>query len=138
MKKEFARLGVSAEICVTDATAFREEWVGAFDRVLADVPCTGLGFAYRKADVKYNKSEAEFAEIVNTQGMILKNASRYVAPGGRLVYSTCTVRPAENQIQIDKFLNRNRDFVRERDDRQFFAHRDGVDGFYIAVLRRMG
>ena len=78
-----------------DASEFVEEFCGC-DRVLCDVPCSGLGVLSKKPDIRYKDLE-ENESLCSIQRSILKNAARYVKPGGRLVYSTCTLNPAENE-----------------------------------------
>lgn len=137
---------------VQDAAAFRPELEGAFDLVLVDAPCSGLGVLADKPDIKYAREPEELAELIPLQRAILANCARYVRPGGRLIYSTCTVLPEENGEQVAAFLQGNRKFDRvdmgERSpekldsDRakagelQLWPQRDGVAGFYMACLRR--
>ena len=90
---------------------FRPEWEGAFDAVLVDAPCSGLGIIRKKPDIRYKKPDDLFALPV-IQRAILDNAARYVRPGGTLVYSTCTILPEENEEVTDGFLAEHPDFVR--------------------------
>ena len=94
-----------------DGRVFRPEWEDAFDAVLVDAPCSGLGIIRKKPDVRYKKPDDLFALPV-IQRAILDNAARYVKPGGTLVYSTCTILPEENQEVTDGFLAEHPDFVR--------------------------
>lgn len=106
-----ARLGihiVKAELF--DAAEFDENLAGRADRVLVDAPCTGLGIIRKKPDIKYSKNLAGQKAIIELQRQVLKNASRYVKPGGYLVYSTCTIQPEENLDNIRAFLLENKDF----------------------------
>ncbi|MFT8029331.1 16S rRNA (cytosine(967)-C(5))-methyltransferase, partial [Salmonella enterica subsp. enterica serovar Enteritidis] len=81
------------------------------DRILADVPCSGLGILAKKPDLRYKKLEpAREAELLATQSAILDPAAQLLKAGGRLVYSTCTIDPAENQQQIAAFLARHPEF----------------------------
>ena len=79
-----------------DGRVFRPEWEAAFDAVLVDAPCSGLGIIRKKPDIRYKKPDELFALPV-LQRAILDNAARYVRPGGTLVYSTCTILPEENE-----------------------------------------
>ena len=82
------------------------------DRILTDVPCSGLGILAKKPDLRYKKLEADRqAELLATQAAILDTAAALLKAGGRLVYSTCTIDPAENQQQIAAFLQRHPEFV---------------------------
>jgi 16S rRNA (cytosine967-C5)-methyltransferase len=84
---------------------------GAFDRVLVDVPCTGSGTWRRNPDGRWTLRPEDLAELVPKQAAILDAAARLVKPGGGLVYATCSVLPAENERQIEAFLERHADFA---------------------------
>ena len=125
---------------------FREEWEAAFDRVLVDAPCSGLGVLRRRAEARWTKTETGLREFPALQQKILDNASRYVKPGGVLVYSTCTIEDRENRILIETFLQNHREwkqtgFAHPRTKKtvkelQLYPQRDGVDGFYLTVLQK--
>ena len=83
-----------------DGRVFRPEWAERFDTVLVDAPCSGLGIIRKKPDVRYKKADDLFTLPV-IQTALLDNAARYVAPGGVLVYSTCTILPEENEQVTD-------------------------------------
>ena len=141
------RLGLSIETLARDARENRPDWRGAFDLVLADVPCSGLGVIRKKPDIRY-KDPADFTALPGLQTDIIKNAARYVAPGGALLYSTCTVRREENEDVIVAFLRQNEDFSPEDFNQlpggrssedgmlRLWPQRDGTDGFFIAKLRK--
>lgn len=116
---------------VQDATVFNADF-GEFDCVLCDVPCSGLGIIRRKPDIKY-KDFSEFDSLIPIQTAILNNAKNYVKKDGRLLYSTCTLRKAENEDIINKFLAENSGFKLEY-SHTFMPHIDGTDGFYCALL----
>jgi 16S rRNA (cytosine967-C5)-methyltransferase len=140
------RLGVSiVETQAADGRVFRPEWEDAFDVVLCDVPCSGLGIIRKKPDIRY-KDPAPLAALPDVQSAILANASRYVKPGGVLVYSTCTVLPEENEGVTDAFLAAHGAFRYEALGLSaggsagyltLFPHRNETDGFYIAKMRRL-
>ena len=79
------------------------------DKILCDVPCSGLGVIRRKPEIKYKNFE-EFERLPEIQYKILENAVKYLKPGGELVYSTCTVNPVENVRVIDRFLKEYKNF----------------------------
>ena len=117
-----------------DGTVFREEYAGAFDRVMCDVPCSGLGVMRRKPELKYRK-EYPMEELTSVQRKILDNASKYLKPGGILVYSTCTINPAENQDMISGFMRDSNGFVKDREI-CLDPVSSGTDGFYICRILR--
>lgn len=141
------RLGLtSIRTAAADGREFRPEWEAAFDTVLVDAPCSGLGIIRKKPDIRYKKADDLFTLPV-VQQAILDNACRYVKPGGVLVYSTCTILPEENQQITDAFLAQHPDFSREdlslpaqagQTDGQvtLWPHRHDTDGFYICRMRR--
>ncbi len=83
---------------------------GGFDRVLVDAPCTGTGTWRRNPDARYRLREQDLAELLPKQASILDAAARLVRPGGRLIYATCSLLPAENEAQVDGFLGRTEGF----------------------------
>ena len=137
------RLGLNIIIAQTsDASVFNDS-IGTADRVLCDVPCSGLGIIRRKPEIKY-KDKDDFNDLPDIQYSILKNASRYVKSGGKLLYSTCTLSRAENDEIVDRFLKENNDFSAEtfsvgklRCERiTLMPHKNNSDGFFISLFRR--
>lgn len=132
-----------------DGKVFRPEWESAFDRVLVDAPCSGLGVVRKKPDIRY-KDPDPLKDLPQVQRAILNNAARYVKPGGVLVYSTCTLLRRENEDVALGFLADRPDFRAEGfrlpeyvgDGRTgmltLWPHRQGTDGFFICKLRREG
>jgi 16S rRNA (cytosine967-C5)-methyltransferase len=112
----------------SDATDPRTD--GPFDRVLVDPPCTGLGTLQSRPDLRWRASPEGPLEL---QAQILDNAA--AACRGRLVYSTCTISAAENEHQVAAFLDRHPGFALSG-AHVTLPHRDGTDGFYIAILER--
>jgi 16S rRNA (cytosine967-C5)-methyltransferase len=136
------RLGLESIIGkVGDASVFNSE-LGLADKVLCDVPCSGLGIIRRKPEIKY-KNEAELSDLPEIQYAIIDNASKYVKKGGRMVYSTCTLSKAENEDVVSKFLENHSDFkaVPVFSDNgsctmTLMPHKNQSDGFFIACLER--
>ena len=137
------RLGLSSiEGRVGDASVFNPD-LGLADKVLCDVPCSGLGIIRRKPEIKY-KSEEELADLPEIQYAIIDNASKYVKNGGRLVYSTCTLSKAENEDIVEKFLKNHSDFKASAvfsDNGSgthitLMPHKNESDGFFIACFER--
>lgn len=105
------------------------------DVVIADVPCSGLGIIGRKNDIKYRLTKEQLEELVSLQRRILDVVSGYVKKGGRLLFSTCTINPDENQENVKWFLEKYKDFSMQ-EERLFLQGVDNCDGFYYAVLNR--
>ena len=132
IEKSAKRLGLSIiKTKVSDATVY-DEGLGEFDYILCDAPCSGLGVIRRKPDIKYKAFE-EFDSLCEIQLKILKNAVKYLKKGGKLLYSTCTLRKKENEDIVNAFLSENKDFNCEY-SHTFMPHTDGTDGFYCALL----
>lgn len=132
IKKSAERLGLDIiKPIAQDGTVFNAQF-GKFDCVLCDVPCSGLGIIRRKPDIKY-KDFLEFDGLLPIQKAILNNAKKYVKSGGKLLYSTCTLRKTENEDVINEFLAQNGDFKLEY-SHTFMPHIDGTDGFFCALL----
>ena len=124
---------------------------GKVDRVLVDAPCSGLGTLRRNPDMKWRQTPASVAELCAQQAAILAAAASLVKPGGRLVYATCSLLEAENEVVVQAFLARHPEFsacsAQEVLARQeiaidigerlrLFPHRHGTDAFYAAVMER--
>jgi 16S rRNA (cytosine967-C5)-methyltransferase len=136
--------------CVEVRTADATEPQGTYDRVLVDPPCSDLGTLAARPDARWRKDPAAVAELAEQQRRILEAGARAVRPGGVLVYSTCTISPAENEDRIEAFLRQHADFSVEEPPSdlpvwehpsvpritQTLPHRDGTDGFFIARMRR--
>jgi 16S rRNA (cytosine967-C5)-methyltransferase len=148
------RTGLAAATLVADAAA----WVDArtFDAVLLDAPCAATGTFRRNPDVLWNARPGDIATLVETQARLLASAAHRTAPGGRLVYSVCSLEREEGEDQVAAFLSANPDFTLDpiapgeagAPERSLTAngclrilphHMDGgLDGFFIARFRRAG
>lgn len=116
----------------------------SYDRILTDVPCSGLGTIGRRADTRWRKSDHQIKELTKLQYNILHSASQALKVGGRLVYSTCTLTKEENEDVVEKFLNENPDFslipvediLPEFEGKylKLWPHLTGTDGFFAACL----
>lgn len=134
IKKNAARLGISIiKSEVRNAAEFDGALKNFADRVLCDVPCSGLGIIGRKPDIKYSTERTE--ELLPIQRKILENAAEYVRDGGVIVYSTCTVEKAENEGVTGDFLKNHGKFEKMY-EKTFYPHIDGTDGFYICKMRK--
>lgn len=141
------RLGLSCVIPMkNDAKLFSQD-IPAADRVLCDVPCSGLGVIRRKPEIKY-KDPREFQRLPQIQYDILKMSCKYVKAGGILVYSTCTLSRDENDRVVDRFLRENPDFEscplgeifgddKNRTRITLTPGKYNSDGFFVAKLKRI-
>ncbi|HEX8637148.1 MAG TPA: methyltransferase domain-containing protein, partial [Pyrinomonadaceae bacterium] len=119
----------------------------SFDAILLDAPCSGTGTIQHNPEIRYFLRENDFAELSNKQLSILKNASKALKPGGRLIYSTCSLEREENETVVASFLAENADFnaVKPNTPETYmtadgfartFPARDKMDGFFIAVFSK--
>jgi 16S rRNA (cytosine967-C5)-methyltransferase len=152
VRENLSRENLTAEVLAGDATAPAKWWDGAlFDRILLDAPCSGLGVIRRHPDIRLRKSPSDIDKLPALQGRLLKAAWGLLAPGGRLVYVTCTVTRSENRDVIAAFLNGHPDAsivpseawegwpgFGEADEfgRQILPGEAGADGFYYAALTK--
>ena len=105
------RLGINIiKTKVNDASCYNEDYKNKFDKILLDVPCLGIGVLKRKPDIKWQKKKEDIEEISKLQFEILDICSKYLKPGGEIVYSTCSVFKKENRDIIEKFLGKNSNF----------------------------
>lgn len=153
IEKTAERLGVSCiKSMAFDATVFNEEFCNKFDRIIADVPCSGLGVIRKKPDIKFNIVKEDIEKISEVQRKILENAGKYLKVGGILVYSTCTNVFFENQENIKWFLEKNDNFEIVTDESvipsewksglengmlSLLPNLHGCDGFFICCLSKI-
>lgn len=141
------RLGLNnVNAVLNDATVFNDS-LGEFDRVLCDVPCSGLGIIGKKPEIKYKKLD-DIKPLYSIQSQILDVSSKYVKHGGTLVYSTCSVNPNENRKICNAFIEKNPEFttvkvepdteraVDEGDYLTLLPHINDCDGFFTAKFIR--
>lgn len=156
IRENCLRLGIDiVESRQGDARNLPEELNGLADFVLVDAPCSGLGVLRRRPDARWRKNPEELPALVKLQAEILEGASRCVRDGGVLVYSTCTLLREENMGQVENFLAGHPEFVPEdlrpflpgaldqkgtlaEGHLQLYPHLHGMDGFFIARLRKKG
>ncbi len=152
VRENLSRENLTAEVLAGDATAPAKWWDGAlFDRILLDAPCSGLGVIRRHPDIRLRKSPSDIDKLPALQGRLLTAAWQLLAPGGRLVYVTCTVTRSENRDVIAAFLNGHAGAsivpaeawegwpgFGEADEfgRQILPGEAGADGFYYAALTK--
>ena len=136
------RLGISIiNVEKQDATVLKEEYIEKFDKILLDVPCMGLGVIRRKPDIKWQRNKDDIYKIGNIQREILQVCSKYLKPGGELVYSTCSILRQENQDIIQEFIKNNNFEIKSRKDNKkeeyIILPDEKRDGFYICKLIRV-
>ncbi|MFV9509932.1 16S rRNA (cytosine(967)-C(5))-methyltransferase RsmB [Tepidibacillus sp. LV47] len=153
IEEQQKRLGLHIiETIHADARELREHFPPVFDRILLDVPCSGLGVIRRKPDLKWAKTKDQIQQITTVQREILDTVSPLLKPGGVLVYSTCTMVKEENQDMVLSFIKNHPEFeldynlpkylpqiVNERLDTkkgmiQILPHHFDTDGFFISRL----
>lgn len=150
VEENLTRCGLKAELVVGDSLAVE----GQYDAVILDAPCSATGTMRRHPDLPHAKDGSGFAELIGLQAALLDHAADLLKPGGRMVYCTCSLLPDEGECQIEDALARHPELelvpleqdwiedawrapeggLRLRPD--FWADRGGMDGFYMAVLRR--
>ena len=106
-----------------------------FDRILIDAPCSNTGVLRRRVDLRWRIQAAEIERLRATQLDLMKQAAAQLNPGGALVYSTCSLEPEENSEVVKQFLTAHPDYKLEA-ERQLLPFADGVDGAYVARLKR--
>lgn len=143
------RMGVQIDTHVADMSVYDSQFDGKYDTVLCDVPCSGFGVLNNRPDIKLFRQNVDISNLMKLQYSVIDNCCKYVKVGGRLVYSTCTVFDNENGQNIRKFLKEHDNFVYDnivlpefssangQCSYQFLPHKDGVQGFFVAVLKRI-
>jgi 16S rRNA (cytosine967-C5)-methyltransferase len=142
-----------AEVRQADGRTVGQEEPAAYDRVLVDAPCTGLGALRRRPDARWRRTPADLAAMAPLQRDLLSSALDAVRPGGVVGYVTCSPHPAENRLVVDDVLRRRQDVQRldaaaaveavaqnldlgPGPDAQLWPHLHGTDAMYLALLRR--
>ncbi len=145
---------VQTHVLSSETDSFIKRHKYSADRVLVDAPCSGTGTWRRNPDLKWRFTEQDLAEVVAVQERVLESASRLVKPGGRLIYATCSILKQENDEQVARLLTKKSDFrvvcaqkvwSKTSSDEgnepvsylSLAPHKDGVDGFFAAVLERL-
>ena len=146
MKENIDRLQLlSVTLMQKDASVPDLEWVGIFDAVIVDVPCSGMGTIRKRPEIRW-KEYSSIQDLNTIQKEILHTQASYVKPGGSLLYATCSVLPEENEEIVRYFLSKQTNFhlegftingnVIQDGMYTFWPHTDGTDGFFVARLRR--
>lgn len=135
IKSGAEKLGIDIiEVMQFDSRNVNVNLIAAADRVICDVPCSGIGVIAKKPDIRYKKL-SDFLRLRPTQSEILNSSVEYLKNGGRICYSTCTIRKAENEEITGEFLSKNKNF-KMIEEKTFIP--DGTrDGFYYAVMEKV-
>ena len=132
VQENCARLGIT--IVETVLPAILQQQPPIFDRILLDAPCSNTGVMRRRVDLRWRISPEEISRLKRTQLDLLERVATKLKPGGVLVYSTCSLEPAENSGVVKDFLHAHKNFQLET-ERQLLPFADGVDGAYVARLK---
>lgn len=147
IQQNLCRLGLTAEVALGDASEPSGWWDGqSFDRILLDVPCSATGVIRRHPDIKLHRTPTELTRLQRLQAAILQGLWPLLASGGKLLYTTCSVLPEENERQLQAFLAEHADasvaplslpFALARNPGlQILPGEQGMDGFYYGCLRK--
>jgi len=148
LRANLDRLGLRAEVRAGDALLPKDWWnAQAFDRILLDAPCSATGIIRRQPDIKLHRRADDIAKLARTQTRLLEAMWLMLAPGGRLVYDTCSILDAENAAQVEGFLARHADArslpvaapgwrATRAGGAQNLPGESGMDGFFYAVLEK--
>ncbi|WP_238371899.1 RsmB/NOP family class I SAM-dependent RNA methyltransferase [Heliomarina baculiformis] len=154
VRENLDRAGLEAELVVGDAL----EHEGRYDAILLDAPCSATGTIRRHPDLPHAKDGAEFGGLIELQAQMLAHAWSLLKPGGRMVFCTCSLLPDEGEVQVEGALETRNDMSVDREELMqpgvesswvteegglrlrpdFWADKGGMDGFYIACLRKSG
>ena len=141
IKENIDRLGLkNIDLTSFDATVLQEKYLNAFDYVLVDAPCSGLGVMGRKAEIRYNRSIEDIKTLAKLQRDILANAVKYLKNGGSLLYSTCTIGSIENKANFE-YLRAMNDLelipIDGKDYIEYVNFEDETDGFFISKFKKI-
>ncbi|MDO4482434.1 MAG: 16S rRNA (cytosine(967)-C(5))-methyltransferase RsmB [Bacillota bacterium] len=139
VERTAAEHGINNISCVClDASKLNSDFVEAADKIICDVPCSGLGVIRRKPEIKYTKTMDDIKQLCKIQYSILKNAAAYLKKGGALLYSTCTLSPLENEGVINHFMKKHGSENFHVDVmKQLNPFENGTDGFFICRITKL-
>lgn len=144
VRENLARLGLSARVRAGDATEPAQWWDGRlFDRILVDAPCSATGVIRRHPDIKVRRELSDLPMLLSTQSRILNGVWPCLAPGGKLLYVTCSILSKENALQMKGFLARHPDAMAQAiepgatlEGKQIATGDENMDGFFYACARK--
>jgi 16S rRNA (cytosine967-C5)-methyltransferase len=133
LRDTLTRCAVKARVDLQQADATTATF-GSFDAILLDVPCSNTGVFGRRPDARWSWTPQKLNQLLETQRALLNNCARQVLPGGKLVYSTCSIEPDENERQIEAFLSRHPEF--QQGETRLELPSENHDGAFACVLLR--
>ncbi len=137
LKKRARRAGAcNIETRLIEGSKTIKKLQNTADRLLLDVPCSGLGVLRRNPDAKWKLKPDFIFRVMQQQKEILENYSKILKSGGKMVYATCSILPRENTLQVQEFLNTHPEFILE-EEKKIFTSETGFDGFYMARIRKV-
>lgn len=151
IKENCDRMGITnVDVVLQDALQLNEDFINIADRIISDVPCSGLGIIRKKPEIKWTKTKKDIDELIKIQRSIMVNAWKYLKPGGIMIYSTCSINKEENEKNVDWFLEQNDNAVSEvinigqsknilynsNKSVTILPNKD-MDGFFFAKLRKV-
>ncbi|MCE5220419.1 MAG: 16S rRNA (cytosine(967)-C(5))-methyltransferase RsmB [Clostridium sp.] len=150
IKENCERLGLTnVEVNTNDATKLNPDLIACSDRILLDVPCSGIGIIRKKPEIKWNKTRNDLRAVISVQRDIMENAWMYLNDGGIMIYSTCTLNKEENEENIEWFVNKHKDcsvkkiFIGKQDNLVYNRNgsltimpNESMDGFFVAKLEK--
>ena len=151
IKENLDRLGLTnVELETMDATKLNSKYVSFANKILLDVPCSGLGIIRKKPEIKWNKTRQELKDLVPIQREIMESAWEYLRPEGTMVYATCTLNKEENEDNIEWFLSKhsdakidkiyvgkNNNFIYNDNGTLTILPNDSMDGFFMAKIKKI-
>lgn len=151
VKENAERLGfTNIEYNVMDATKLNSDYVSIADKILLDVPCSGLGIIRKKPEIKWNKTRQQLKDLIPVQREIMENSWEYLKPEGIMIYSTCTLNKEENEDNVKWFLDKHKDaqiekiyvgknsnFIYSGEGTLTILPNDSMDGFFIAKIKKL-
>lgn len=136
LQRRVKKAGISiVEARTIDTKKVIKRLEASADLVLIDAPCSGTGVLRRNPDIRWFLDEKELNRLIGIQQELLNDFIHCVKPGGKLIYSTCSILPSENEKQVEKFLQQHTPCTLELEQRLEAMHQGG-DGFYVAVIRK--
>ncbi len=137
MRENLDRLGVTCAQVSSHDWTLPNATLGTVDKILMDVPCSNTGVLRRRVDLRWRLQAHRFQEMAKLQYQLCQHILSYLKPGGRAVYSTCSIEPEENEAVVERLLEENGD-LQLADHRTILPHQDGIDGAFAAVLELKG